>query len=498
MGLRTWFSGLFASSSDRSPWGDFWFSPVASSTMGGLRVTSETAMQLSAVFRAVGLVSGHMAMLPIKFYKAGTRTRIIKHPLLTLLNVRPNRFQNAFEWREMLQGHIELRGNCYNEIIANNRGIITELVPCHPDRVIIDQFDNGDYRYLVSDAKGNHRVVARGSMWHIRGLSSNGITGMSIVEYARESFSLGLAAQNYGGRFFANDAKPSGGWIEFPGQFKDKEARKQFRESVQEAQSANNRGKLMVMDMGMKYHEVGVSNQDAQFLETRKFSISEIARWFGVPPHKIGDLEKATFSNIEQMALEYVQDALQPRGARLKASITAELLFDDEDIDVELDYRELLKGDSAARRAYYHGGILDGWLTRNEARDMEGMEPLDGLDEPLRPLNMVEEGEAEDEELDGELAEKPSSADQDQPDDNSSDAPNDKQDQSAKRLRAMLADNAGRIARRMVKSGTVDAQMVASSMAVPLSAAQAWIASLQEGTTTENIIASLLALGDSA
>ena len=300
-------------------------------------------------------------------------------------------------------------------------------------------------------------------MWHLRGLSSNGITGLSVVEYARESFGLGLAAQSYGARFFANDAKPSGGWLEFPGQFKDKTARQVFRESVQEAQSAANRGKLMVLDQGMKYHEVGLTNEDAQFLETRQFQITDVARWFGVPPHKIGDLSKATFSNIEQMALEYIQDALQPRASRLEASIEADLLFDDEELDVEFEFHEMLRGDSAARALYYHNGILDGWLTRNEARDMEGREPIDGLDEPLRALNMIEEGAAEDADADLEQAEPPA-PDTTEPTDDATNA----------RLRTMLASNAERMARRIAKSGEADAALIAATLAVSVEAAQDW------------------------
>lgn len=456
-----------------------------------MRVTADTSMQLSAVYRAVALVSGHMAMLPVVFYESGTRKRIKKHPLLKLLNIKPNRFQNAFEWREMVQGHLELRGNAYNEIITNGRGEITELIPRHPDKVKIEQLDSGDYRYRITDADGTPRVLPRGQVWHLRGLSSNGIVGLSVVECARESFGLGLAAQSYGARFFANDAKPTGGWIEYPGQFKDKEARDSFKESIQDAQSGQRRGKLMVLDRGLKYHEVGVTNSDAQFIETNKWSISDIARWFGVPPHKIGDLEKATFSNIEQQALEYIQDALQPRGARWKASIVSDLLFDDEEIDVEFDYRELLRGDSAARRAYYHGGILDGWLTRNEARDMEGMEPLPGLDEPLRPLNMVEESEAEDEEADLEAGE-PLKQEKQEP---------QEPEESAKRLRAMLQTNASRIARRIMKSGSADAQMVAEALAVPLEDAERWAKETlwtPSTLTLENVTASLMMLGGNA
>lgn len=488
------FLSKISASNDRSPFGNFWFEPVGTRTMSGMRVSADTAMQLSAVFRAVSLVSGHMAMLPVVFYKAGTRQKIKQHPLLTLLNKRPNRWQNAFEWREMVQGHLELRGNAYNEIIANARGQIVELVPRHPDKVRVELLDSGDYRYRYTDQNGTERIIARGQMWHLRGLSSNGITGISVIECARESFGLGLAAQGYGARFFANDAKPSGGWIEAPVQFKDKEARQVFRESVQDAQSSANRGKLMVLDSGMKYHEVGVTNQDAQFLETRKFSISDIARWFGVPPHKIGDLDKATFSNIEQQALEYIQDALQPRGARWEFSIESELLFDDEEIDVEFDYRELLRGDSSSRSKYYHAGILDGWLTRNEARDMEGFEPLDGLDEPLRPLNMIEESDAEDAEEELESADPPEQEvlEPKEPGETS---------ESALRMRTLLEGNAARMARRIVKQGlgAENIKLVAEALALPAARVDSWARDAEwtpEELTVENITASLLALAE--
>ena len=460
-----WISKIKADSGDRSPYGEFWFEPVSIATLSGMRVSSDSAMRLSAVFRAVQLLSSHMAMFPVSFYEAGTRKRIARHPLLALLNKRPNRFQNAFEWRQMLQGHLELRGNAYCEISANGRGQITELTPRHPDRVKVEMLPNGDYRYVVTDPDGTKRNVPRGSMWHLRGLSSNGITGISVIECARESFGAGLAAQQYGSRFFANDAKPTGGWVEMPGMFKDKEARQIFRDTMQQMQTGMNRHKIMVLDQGMKYHEVGVTNKDAQFLESRKFSVSDIARWFGVPPHKLGDLDRATFSNIEQQSLEYIQDALQPRATMWESSIIAELLFDDEEIDIEFEFHELLRGDSAARALFYQSGINAGWLARNEARNMEGMEPLEGLDEPLRPLNMVEEGDAGAVQTPAKPAQPPIPKQKPVPLD---DGNGDDDEESARRLRALLAANAERLARRFAKAGIADADadVIASAMAV--------------------------------
>lgn len=369
-------------------------------------------MRLTAIYACVRILSETMASLPFVLYRtdeSGGKVRVTNHWLYRLFARRPNRFQNPFEWREMMQGHLALRGNAYNRIVSNARGEITELVPIHPDRIRIELLPSGEFRYRVTDRDGRESVLPRGEVWHLRGLSSDGLLGMSPIEIARESVGMALAAQDYGARFFANDAKPTGGWIEFPGSFKDAEAKKVFRESYQQAQSGANRGKVLVLENGMKFHEVGVTNRDAQFLELRKFQITDIARLFRVPPHMIGDLDRATFSNIEQQSLEFVMHTMTPWAERWEASIEAELLPDDKGLEVEFDFANLMRGDAASRAGYYQSGIQNGWLTRNEARLAENLNPLEGLDEPLRPLNMTEESDAE--ETEDEPAELPETAD---------------------------------------------------------------------------------------
>lgn len=393
-------SKIAASSSvDKSPSGDFWFNPISNLVNGTVRVTPDSALQLSTVYRCVDLKSTSQAMLPFVLYKErsdGSKQRITDHPLYKLFSIRPNPFQNRFEWRQMMNAHIELRGNAYNQIISNSRGEITALMPMHPDSVKMELLDNGSHRYRYRDRNGTEIILNRGEVWHLRGLSTDGYMGLSTIALARSSLSGAISAQDFGTRFWANDAKPSGGWIEVPGKFKDDTEQKKFRESLQKAQGGINRGKTMVLEQGMKFHEVTLSNEDAQFLETKKHNVTEIARWFGVPPHKVGDLEKASFSNIEQQALEFVQDCLQPMCVRLEASIEADLLFEDEGIKTEFDLTHLMRGDSTARATYYHNGILDGWLTRNEARIAENYDPKEGLDNPLQPLNMVEAGKEPD------------------------------------------------------------------------------------------------------
>lgn len=480
-----------ARAEDRSAVGDWWYEPVGRSGIGGGRVTSDRAMMLSAVYRAVFLLSGHFAMLPLLLKQEGSMKRVKGHALQKLFK-RPNPFQNGFEWRMMLMGHLLLRGNAYNEMVFDRAGNITALMPRHPDRVKIEMLTGGDYRYVYTDADGTTRRIHRGSMWHLRGLSSNGIVGLSVIDCAAESLGGALAAQSYANKFFSNDAKPSGGWIKVPGKFADKAARDAFRESVQVAQGDNNRGKIMVLDRDMEYHEVGITNEEAQFLESRKFSISDIARWFGLPPHKLGDLERATFTNIEQQSLEYITDALLIWTELWEASAESDLLLDDEGLEVEFDFHKLTRGDSAARRAYYKDGILTGWLTRNEAREEEGKEPLDGLDEPLRPLNMAEEGNKEESESTGD------GKDPVDPDAKKDEADPAGKGDNAARLQALLTSNASRLARRIVKAGTVDPALVAEALAIDEGRAVEWSRNTlwtASTLTEQNLTAALLQLG---
>lgn len=386
-----------ASAGDRSVFGSFWFEPVGMRSSTGLRVTAGSAMRLAAVYSCVRVLAETFAILPFQLWRRrtdGGRDMVTDHWLYRLIARRPNQWQTPFEWREMMMGHLCLRGNAFNQIIANGKGEITDLIPLHPDMVKIEVADTGDYRYRVTQRDATTMILSRGEVWHIRGLSSDGIIGLNPMELASEVVGLGLAAQNYGARFFANDTKP-GGWIEAPPgfQFADDDAKKTFKADWNGAYGGKNRGKTAILTHGMKYHELALNNSDAQFLESRKYSRSELASLFRVPPHKIGDLERSTFSNIEQQSLDFVNDTMTPWAERWEASIEFSLLPEnDADLEIEFDFANLLRGDMAARTAYYTGNINNGSLTRNEARIAEGRNPIDGLDAPLQPLNMVEAG----------------------------------------------------------------------------------------------------------
>jgi HK97 family phage portal protein len=502
MGLFSFFDrfrgsgGSNASGGDRSPWGDFSFESISARTSSGMRVSPDSALRLAAVYACVRILAETIASLPLVVYQRrpdGGKDRVTDHWLYRLMAKRPNRFQNPFEWREMLQGHLALRGNAFNQIITNPRGEIIELMPIHPDRVKIELLPSGEYRYRISDRSGTEVALPRGEVWHLRGLSSDGLMGMSPIELARENLGTALAAQGYGARFFANDAKPTGGWIEFPGSFKDSEAKKVFRESYQQAQSGSNRGKVLVLENGMKFHEVGVTNKDAQFLELRKFQITDVARLFRVPPHMIADLDRATFSNIEQQSLEFVMHTMTPWAERWEASIQSELLLESDDIEIEFDFANLMRGDASSRSSYYQSGIQNGWLTRNEARIAENLNPIDGLDQPLRPLNMVEEDVAEDLEIDtqAEVA-KPLEKKAIKP----------SEDESVARLNGrfntLVQTTSERLARRIGRSGHLaekDILLISQALAVPIDRVQLWSNQIAEPLDQKRLTESLISLG---
>lgn len=485
MGLLRFFDRFRAASSDRSLWGDFFFEPVSVRSASGLRVSPDSALRLAAVYACVRILSETMASLPLVVYRAradGGKDRVTDHWLYRLLARRPNRFQNPFEWREMLQGHLALRGNAFCQIMADGRGEITQLIPIHPDRVRLELLPQGDCRYRIQNPGGQDLVLPRGQVWHLRGLSSDGLVGLSPIELARDSLGMALAAQDYGARFFSNDAKPTGGWIEFPGNFKDAEAKRVFRESYQAAQSGSNRGKVLVLENGMKFHEVGVTNKDAQFLELRKFQITDIARLFRVPPHMIADLDRATFSNIEQQSLEFVMHTMTPWAERWEAAIEADLVLEGDELEVEFDFANLMRGDAASRSAYYQSGIQNGWLTRNEARIAENLNPLAGLDQPLRPLNMVEEDAADDVEPQSDQ-----------------DATQGKGEDTAARVRSLVATNAARLARRLSRAGQItpaDIALIAEALAVPECRVARWASQFEAPMTEATLRDSLLSLGN--
>jgi len=464
-----------ASATDRSPAGNWWFEPVGMRSAGGMRVTSMTAMQLSAVYTCVKILAETFAVLPFRMYRRGQgrkRTEVADHWLYKLLAIRPNPYQTPFEWKEMMEGHLALRGNAFNEVFANRRGEIEALIPIHPDRIKIEMLDNGSYRYRIRRVDGTEDIRPRGDIWHLRGLSSDGIVGLSPLELAREVIGLGLSAQSFGSRFFYNDAKP-GGWLEMPvgGKFKDDDEKDKFKQNWQKGYSGANRGKTAILEGGMKYHELTLNNADAQFLETHKQNRVEIAGLFGVPAHRVNELDRATFSNIEQQSLDFVVGTMTPIAERWESSITAFLLPEDEGLEVEFDFANLVRGDMAARGVFYNKLFNMGSLSPNDIRAREGEPEVAGGDIYLVPMNMVSLENAGKPQAKKGVRPAPAPATQPEPEETAT----EEDGGTDARMARLLLANATRMARRMAGGKAPAADVLAEAMAISPARAQVWL-----------------------
>lgn len=426
-------------------------------TGSGVRVAGDGALTLTAVWAAVKNISEDVAKLPFRLYQprvAGGKDPVTDHWLYRLFARAPNNWQTPFEWREMLHGHLELRGNAFCQIVPDGVGGIAQLVPLHPDRVKMELLDDNNFRYRFTQLNGTEVIFRRDQVWQIRGWGSDGFMGYNPIQMQRQMLGVAISRQEYAARFFANDAKPTGGWIEFPGSFADTAAKTVFRDSWKKVQGGKNSGSVAVLEKGMKYHEIGFNNKDSQFIEASGMSISEVARMFRCPPHKIGDLSRATFGNIEQQNIEYATDCIQSRCARWESSIVSQLLGEDTDLTVEFDISSLMRGDMAARSAYINMGVINGTLLRNEAREMEGRNPIEGLDKPLVPMNMAtidDDGDIEPPEAPAAPT-KPAAPNETPVDDNEA------------RLLAVLKGNAARMARRLATGNEPTAEALAGAL----------------------------------
>lgn len=388
-----------ADSGDRSAWGGFWFNPVP--MRAGGPVSGDAALQLTAVYACVRVLTDSFSTLPFHMFRIkpnGGKQQIRDHWLYRLFAKRPNDYQNPMEFRAMMMVHLALRGNAFAQIVANAKGEVTDLHPIHPDRIAVEMLSPVNWRYQVKNRDGTSTPIARQDMFHVKGMSPDVVMGYNPIELQRKMLSSGIAAQDYGLRFFENDATPSGGWIKHPANFKTEEQKKLWRESWQEMQGGANKGKTAVLEYGMEYHAGTAPTQaDSQFIETNGYNRSQIASMFRVPPHKIGDLSRSTNNNIEHQGIEFITDCMMPWATCWEEAIKFTFLdVEDDDLCASFPLLSLLRGDSKARAEYINMCVNNGTMTRNEGRLMEDREPIEGLDEPLRMLNMTTESEAAD------------------------------------------------------------------------------------------------------
>lgn len=359
---------------------------------GATNVTPNNAMSIAAVYACVRVLAESVASLPFKPFRRtpGGKEVALNHRLYSVLHDMANPEMTSFEFREMMMAHLCLWGNHYSEIEMNGRTDVLALWPLPPDRVTMSRDDAGELIYLC-DVHGRGRVTLPAyRVFHVRGLASNGIKGLSPIAVARNTLRLAANVELFGAAFFDNNATP-GGVLEHPGKM-SVQAYDRLKTSWEQRHSGPaNAGKPAILEEGIKWSSIGMPMSDAQFLETRKFQVSEIARIFRVPPHLIQDLDKATFSNIEHQSLDFVIHALRPWLVRIEQAVTRCLIGEIErkTIFAEFNVDGLLRGDIKTRYDAYAVGRNWGWLSRNDVRRLENMNDVDGGDDYLTPLNMT-------------------------------------------------------------------------------------------------------------
>lgn len=354
-------------------------------TTSGKNVNEFTAMQTTAVYSCVRILSEALASLPLHIYRysQGGKERVYDHPLYHILHDEPNSEMTSFVFRETLMSHLLIWGNAYAQVIRDGAGRVVALYPLLPNKMEVWRDKNGEIFYTYSrnsDENPNFKdygsvVLRRQDVLHIPGLGFDGLVGYSPIAMAKNAVGMTLACEEYGASFFANGANP-GGVLEHPGVLKDP---KKVRDSWNEVyRGTNNAHKVAVLEEGMKYQQIGIPPEEAQFLETRKFQINEIARLYRIPPHMVGDLEKSSFSNIEQQSLEFVKYTLDPWVIRWEQALQRSLLLPREKAEyfIKLNVDGLLRGDYQSRMNGYSIARQNGWLSANDIREMEDMNPI--------------------------------------------------------------------------------------------------------------------------
>jgi HK97 family phage portal protein len=367
------------------------------STTSGVNVTPENAMRLSAVSACVRLISESIGSLPLHVYRRvddSRRVRDTSTQQSRLLHDEPNRIMTSFVFRETMAAHVLVWGNAFAAILRDGAANPRELLPLHPACVTIKKAPNGELVYTVTLDHKTY-TLNQADVLHVPGLAFDGICGMSPIRYAAQSIGLALAAEQYGSAFFGNGSMPSG--VLKTASNLNAAQQKQIADSWMAAYGGSAKAhKTAVLANGAEFQRVSIAPEEAQFIETRKMQVGEIARWYRVPPHMIGDLEHATFSNIEHQALEFVTHTLRPWLVRFEQEFNRKLFPSAVDSGrpsnyyAEFNVDGLLRGDIKSRSDYYVRGRQWGWLSVNDVRTRENMEPIDNGDVYLTPLNMVD------------------------------------------------------------------------------------------------------------
>lgn len=361
------------------------FSLLFGRTTSGKTVNERTALQTTAVYACVRILSETIASLPLHVYRYtdGGKAKDTEHVLYTLLHDEPNPDMTSFVFRETLMSHLLIWGNAYAQILRDRSGQVIGLYPLLPDQMSVHRSEKGKLYYIYNryeednpnfQEKGSI-VLSQEEVLHIPGLGFDGLIGYSPIALAKNAVGMTLACEEYGASFFGNGANP-GGVLEHPGILKDPAKVRDSWNAVY--QGTRNAHKVAVLEEGMSYKQIGIPPEEAQFLETRKFQINEIARLFRIPPHMVGDLEKSSFSNIEQQSLEFVKYTLDPWVVRFEQALKKSLLLPEEKKThfIKLNVDGLLRGDYQSRMNGYAIGRQNGWLSTNDIRELEELNPI--------------------------------------------------------------------------------------------------------------------------
>jgi HK97 family phage portal protein len=364
----------------------------------GVHVTPQRAMQHAAVFSCVRVLAESVGQLPLHLYEIAadgkSKAKAIEHPLYDILNTSPNSYMTAQEFAELEVAHLALRGNFYGfkNVV---RGNVTEILPLNPAAVTPKLTEDGsDLVYDVTFENGTRDILDASEVYHVKLFSLDGISGLSPISQNRESIGLSIAAEQHGARLFSNGAMP-GGILSTPQTLK-KDSHQRIKDSWNEIhQGVENSHRVAILEAGMQWTKTGLTAEEAQFLETRKFSRSEIAGIFRVPPHKIGDLERSTNNNIEQQSLDFYTDGLMPYLTRIESRTRFSLLkpSDRRRFFAKFDVRSLLRADIRSKGAYYDSMVRNGAMSPNEIREEEDRNPRKGGDIYLTPSNMNVNGQ---------------------------------------------------------------------------------------------------------
>lgn len=389
-GIKAFRAGISISDLDKIIEGSYGYNSYT-----GKIVSGDLALNISAVWNAVLIISQTVASLPLFVYRRNNRGREkdLNHPLYRILHDEANEEMTAFTFREVLTQHILLWGNGYAEIVRNHAGDVVALWPLNPERTHPKRDDSGKLIYVHRDTSGREYILPAERVFHIPGLSFDGRVGYSVISRARETFGLASATEEFGARLFGQGAISSG-VLKHPGRIGDLDAIENLRKQWTDTYSGlGNAHKPIILEEGMEYTPLTIPPEDAQFLGTRKFQITEIARWFNIPPHKIKDLERATFSNIEEQQIEFVMDCIRPWLVRWEQHIKWKLLSKPERriYFVEHVIDGLLRGNIEARYKAYDIARRNGVLSANEWRALENMNPIEGKEGDVywMPVNMI-------------------------------------------------------------------------------------------------------------